>query len=102
MRAWRRTLSRSADSQRGIFTRHSDASRRTHRHPIVVGEYSFVVCLGLRSTTRCGVSRNSPRTSLANDRELFCTAVDGFDGRSLRRIDRLGALGGAQPGSTSG
>src|SRR6266566_1786414 len=42
------------------------------------------VCLGLRPTTRCGVSSGSPRTSPANDRELFCTGADGFDGRSLR------------------
>jgi len=44
------------------------------------------ICLGLRPTTRCGVSRGNPRASPANDRELFCTAADGFDGRSLRRI----------------
>jgi hypothetical protein len=31
----------------------------------------------------------SPRTSPPNDRELFSTAADRFDGRSLRRIPTL-------------
>jgi hypothetical protein len=44
------------------------------------------VCLGLRPTTRYGVSRSSPRTSPADDGELSCAAADVLDGRSLRRI----------------
>jgi hypothetical protein len=35
-------------------------------------------CFGLRPTTRCAVSRSSPRTSPANGRELLCPAADEF------------------------
>ena len=36
MRACGLTPSRSADSQQGLFIRHPDSNRRTHRHPVVV------------------------------------------------------------------